>query len=104
MKDWIKQVAQATGKTPQTVRLAIQQGWEIGVAVKLAGSNRYEYLPHPQKIKELIGIDIGDDDEEETDRTCYGNCSHDRNGKCQRRTSNFDETDRDIRDHRVLLP
>ena len=73
MKDWINQVANATGTTPQSVRLSIQAGWEIGQAVKLPGRTRYEYRPHPAKIKELIGIDIlGGDDEKEDNRTCRG--------------------------------
>lgn len=64
---WIEQVAQATGLSAQSVRLALQNGWEIGTAIKLDNSNIYTYIPHPQKIRELLGIEVdvtgGRDDE-----------------------------------------
>ena len=77
MADWITQVAEATGKTPQTIRLAIQTGeLPIGKAVRLPDSRRYEYIPYPQKILELIGIQIGEDHVKEHSGTCRGNCTH----------------------------
>lgn len=64
---WIEQVAQATGLSVQSVRLALQNGWEIGTAIKLDDSRVYTYIPYPQKIRELLGIEIdvtgGKDDE-----------------------------------------
>lgn len=71
---WISEVAKATGKTEQTVRLAIQQGWEIGIAVKVPGSRTYNYMPNPQKIRELIG-NIGGIDGTRDNCDCAG-CSH----------------------------
>ena len=76
---WIEQVAQATGLSVQSVRLALQNGWEIGTAIKLDDSRVYTYIPHPQKIRELLGIEVdvtgGKDDEKSysvlSDR--YGN-------------------------------
>lgn len=60
---WIEQVARATGLTVQSVRLALQAGWEIGTAIKLNDSRIYTYIPYPAKIKELIGIDINEGNE-----------------------------------------
>lgn len=64
---WIEQVAQATGLSAQSVRFALQNGWEIGTAIKLDNSNVYTYIPYPQKIRELLGIEVdvtgGRDDE-----------------------------------------
>lgn len=64
---WIEQVAQATGLSAQSVKLALQNGWEIGTAIKPDNSNVYTYIPYPQKIRELLGIEVdvtgGRDDE-----------------------------------------
>ena len=56
----IKRIAQAAGTSEQTIRLAMQQGCEWGMAVK--GSSVYTYIFYPQKVKELFNVEIGSSD------------------------------------------
>ncbi len=53
----ISVVAQAMGKDPQFVRVALQQGiLPIGYALKLKNSSRYTYYVSPKKLFEYCGF------------------------------------------------
>lgn len=50
-------VANALGKTPQFIRLALQQNiLPIGYAIKLPGSSKFTYYVSPKKLYEYSGF------------------------------------------------
>ena len=52
----IKEIANAIGKDAQYVRVGIQQGvLKFGVAIKLEGSNEYNYYCPDKKVWEETG-------------------------------------------------
>lgn len=52
----IKEIAKAIGKDAQYVRVGIQQGvLKFGVAIKLEGSNEYNYYCPDKKVWEETG-------------------------------------------------
>lgn len=52
----IKEIANAIGKDDQYVRVGIQQGvLKFGVAIKLEGSNEYNYYCPDKKVWEETG-------------------------------------------------
>lgn len=52
----IKEIAKAMGKDAQYVRVGIQQGiLKFGVAIKLEGSNEYNYYCPDKKVWEKTG-------------------------------------------------
>lgn len=52
----IKEIAKAIGKDAQYVRVGIQQGvLKFGVAIKLEGSNEYNYYCSDKKVWEETG-------------------------------------------------
>ncbi len=58
--NYIRKIAQATGTSEQTIRLAMQQGCEWGMAVKHPDSRVYTYIPYPEKVKELFNVEVND--------------------------------------------
>ncbi|MEG0830472.1 MAG: hypothetical protein RSD88_07450 [Anaerovoracaceae bacterium] len=53
-------VAQALGKSPQTIRVGLQLNkYPFGIAYKREGSGRYTYTFYPPLVKQYVGIDIG---------------------------------------------
>lgn len=54
---FISEIAKVTHTSEQTIRVIMQQGCEWGTAVKRPGSRVYTYIPYPEKIKELFGIE-----------------------------------------------
>lgn len=64
---WIDKVAAATGNAPQTIRYALQEELlDFGKAFRRPGSVNYTYIAFPQRIKEEIGIDINEDEKEDS--------------------------------------
>lgn len=57
--NFIKEIAQATGTSEQTIRVAMQQGCEWGIAIKKPDSRVYTYIPYPNKVKELFNVEVG---------------------------------------------
>ena len=52
----IKEIAEATGKAPQFIRLGIQKGiFNFGYALKREGSSEYNYLKKKKKVWEELG-------------------------------------------------
>ena len=52
----IKEIAQAIGKDPHYIRLAIQQGiFKFGVAMKVGNSNEFSYYCPDRKVWEETG-------------------------------------------------
>lgn len=67
----IKEIAQATGKDPQYIRIDLQKGiFRFGYAFKKEGSSEYNYLCPDKKVWEDLGYfraetevsDAGNDD------------------------------------------
>ena len=55
-----ERIANALGKSPQTIRLGLQLGkYPFGVAYKNEGRDRYTYTFYPPLVKQYVGIDIG---------------------------------------------
>ncbi len=52
----IKEIAQATGKDPQYIRIGLQKGiFRFGYAFKKDGSSEYNYLCPDKKVWEDLG-------------------------------------------------
>lgn len=52
----VKDVARATGKSEQVIRLCLQQGLlPFGTAIKMPGSQQFTYIIYPEKFKDYIG-------------------------------------------------
>lgn len=52
----IKEIAQATGKDPQYIRIGLQKGiFHFGYAFKKDGSSEYNYLCPDKKVWEDLG-------------------------------------------------
>jgi len=52
----IKEIAQATGKDPQYIRIGLQKGiFQFGYAFKKEGSSEYNYLCPDKKVWEELG-------------------------------------------------
>ena len=62
-KNFIDEIARVTHTDAQTIRLAMQQGCEWGMAVQRPGSKRYTYIPYPNKIKELFNVECNSPDD-----------------------------------------
>ena len=92
-------IAQAAGCDVQAIRLKMQQpDCVFGTAIKKKGSGIYTYIPYPQKVKELFGVDLHEEiigSGTGTDDKCEYSLS---------RTSDIDEANRKLRDNSVLLP
>lgn len=54
----IKKIAQVTHTDAQTIRLALQQGCEWGMAIKKPDSRVYTYILYPAKVKELFNVEV----------------------------------------------
>ena len=55
-------IAEALGVNPQTIRLGLEQGkFPFGTAVQC--DKRYSYIYYPEKVKEYIGISLGENNE-----------------------------------------
>ena len=53
----IKEIAQATGKDPQYIRIGLQKGiFRFGYAFKKDGSSEYNYLCPDKKVWEDLGF------------------------------------------------
>ena len=92
-------IAQAAGCDVQAIRLKMQQpDCVFGTAIKKKGSGIYTYIPYPQKVRELFGVDL----HEEVSNS--GTCTDDKCEYSLGRSDDIDEANRHIRDHRVLLP
>lgn len=53
-------VAQALGKSPQTIRVGLQLNkYPFGIAYKREGSSRYTYVLWPPLVRQYVGINIG---------------------------------------------
>ena len=60
MENYLARVAKALNKSPQTIRVGLQLGkYDFGVAFKRPGSCYFSYTIYPQKVKDIIGIDLG---------------------------------------------
>lgn len=56
MKITVEEAARIMGKSPQTVRIGLQQGvFPFGTAFKLHNSNKYVYEIYPARFYELYG-------------------------------------------------
>lgn len=52
----INELAKATGKDPNYIRIGLQQGFlKFGIAVKMEGSSEYNYYCPDKKVWEEIG-------------------------------------------------
>lgn len=52
----IKDVAEALGKSEQTIRLCLQRGLlPFGTAIRMPNSHKYVYIIYPKKFNEYIG-------------------------------------------------
>lgn len=65
----ISEIAKVTHTDAQTIRLALQQGCEWGMAIKKPDSRVYTYILYPAKVKELFNVEVnsvggGSDDNE----------------------------------------
>lgn len=55
-----EKIAQALGKSSQTIRIGLQLNkYPFGIAYKREGCNRYTYTFYPPLVKQYVGIDIG---------------------------------------------
>ena len=69
----IKEIAQAIGKDPHYIRLAIQQGiFKFGVAMKVGNSNEFSYYCPDRKVWEETGYFR--DVRKEKAQACQQNC------------------------------
>lgn len=51
----VEDVAKALGKSPQVIRICLQQGLlPFGTAVKMPGSTQYTYIIYENKFREYV--------------------------------------------------
>lgn len=54
----IKEVSKITGKSPQFIRVCIQQNIMPGIAIKMPGNKRFSYLVTLKNVEDFFGIKI----------------------------------------------